>query len=100
MQTAQKFPFRFVEHSVLTYSRVYDKMMSRGEANRPSAKTKGGVNMKETQEVNNMTSKELCNLIEWLKSQGHTEAEVIECIEFVAGNPKPKQNEPSHYKRE
>lgn len=56
--------------------------------------------MKETQEVNNMTSKELCNLIEWLKSQGHTEAEVIECIEFVAGNPKPKQNEPSHYKRE
>ena len=49
-------------------------------------------------ENNSMTSKELCNLIDWLKSHGHNDTETVECIEFVAGNPKPKETE--HPKRE
>lgn len=38
-----------------------------------------------------MTATEVARLAEWLKSKGMTEAEVIECINFIAyGKAKTK----------
>lgn len=31
-----------------------------------------------------MTATEMARLAEWLKSQGFTEAQIIECIKFIA----------------
>ena len=38
-----------------------------------------------------MTSKEVVNLIEWLKKQGLTPEQIIECIEYVEKH-EPEKN--------
>ena len=38
-----------------------------------------------------MSIKEIARLIDWLKANGHTDAEVTECIKFIAGTEEPKQ---------
>lgn len=31
-----------------------------------------------------MTPKEMDNLADWLKAHGHTDAEVLECLKYIA----------------
>ncbi len=31
-----------------------------------------------------MTSKEIIRLIEWLRQQGYTEKQIVECIEYIS----------------
>lgn len=38
-----------------------------------------------------MTAKEILNLIDWLRAQGFDNDKVVECIEYTEGKQKPKQ---------
>ncbi len=45
--------------------------------------------------MNEMTAKEILNLIDWLRAQGFDNDKVVECIEYTEGKRKPepdKQN--------
>ncbi len=35
-----------------------------------------------------MTSNELNKLITWLKSQGHSDADIVNCLAYMTGNEK------------
>ena len=37
---------------------------------------------------NNMPKTEIVKLIEWLRAHGHSDSEIIDCIEFVESNEK------------
>jgi len=39
-------------------------------------------------ERNNMPKTEIVKLIEWLRAHGHSDSEIIDCIEFVESNEK------------
>ena len=39
-----------------------------------------------------LTTKEISRLIDWLKSKGHTAEEAAECIKYIAGAQEPKQD--------
>lgn len=36
-----------------------------------------------------MNAKEVDRLAEWMKANGHTAEEVLECIKYIAGNTAP-----------
>ena len=38
---------------------------------------------KEVRKVEEMTSRQTVQLIEWLRAQGFTEAQIVECIEYI-----------------
>ena len=38
---------------------------------------------KEVRNVEEMTSRQTVRLIEWLRAQGFTEAQIVECIEYI-----------------
>ena len=38
-----------------------------------------------------MTAKEILNLIDWLRAQGFDNDKVVECIEYTEGKRKPEQ---------
>jgi hypothetical protein len=40
--------------------------------------------MKGSEEVDEMTVKQIAKLIEWLKANGFDEAKIIECIEYLS----------------
>ena len=40
-----------------------------------------------------MTAREVLNLIEWLQSKNFTSDDIIECIEFVEGKKKDKEDD-------
>lgn len=40
--------------------------------------------------VDGMTGQEVLRLIEWLRSKGHDEKEIVDCIEQVEGKEKEK----------
>lgn len=40
-----------------------------------------------------MTAKETVRLIDWLKANGHTDAEATDCIKYIAGETDPKKSE-------
>lgn len=40
--------------------------------------------------MENMTAKEILNLIDWLREQGFDNDKVVECIEAVEGKKKEK----------
>lgn len=58
-----------------------------GPANRrrPAASTKGEVNMDE------MTTREVDRLADWLKAQGFTAEQVLECIKYITGTTPPPE---------
>ena len=39
--------------------------------------------MKGSEEMENMSSAQTIRLIEWLRLQGFTEAQIVECIEYI-----------------
>ena len=41
--------------------------------------------------MGDMTSKEVVNLIDWLKSQGLTAEQILECIEYIEKH-EPEKN--------
>lgn len=38
-----------------------------------------------------MTAKEVLNLIDWLRAQGFNDDKVVECIEYTEGRKKSRQ---------
>ena len=58
-----------------------------GPANRrrPAASTKGEVNMDE------MTTREVDRLADWLKAQGITAEHVLECIKYITSATPPPE---------
>lgn len=38
---------------------------------------------------NSMTAAEADRLADWMKANGHTAEEVLECIKYIAGNSAP-----------
>lgn len=38
--------------------------------------------------MDNMTAKEVLNLIDWLRAEGFSDEKIIECIETVEGRKK------------
>ena len=38
-----------------------------------------------------LTTKEVDRLIDWLKANGHTAEEAAECIKYIAGTQDPKE---------
>lgn len=38
-----------------------------------------------------MTAQEMDRLSQWLKAQGHTAEEVLECLAYIAKNPNPSK---------
>lgn len=45
----------------------------------------------ERRAMNEMTSKEVVNLIDWLKKQGMTAEQILECIEYIEKH-EPEKN--------
>lgn len=43
----------------------------------------------DTEELDEMTGKEIARLMEWLKAHGHTSDEIVSCIEYI-GNDSDK----------
>ena len=43
-------------------------------------------------EADSMNAKETARLIDWLEAHGHTEAETIQCIKFIATGINPESN--------
>ncbi len=39
-----------------------------------------------------MPKTEIVKLIEWLRAHGHTDSEIIDCIEFVESNERMPEN--------
>lgn len=37
-----------------------------------------------------MTVAEIANLIDWLKAHGHSEKEVVECLQYIADTKRKK----------
>lgn len=52
-----------------------------------TATKKGEVNMDE------MTTRELDRLADWLKANGHSAEEVLECLKYITGSTPPKEAE-------
>ena len=40
------------------------------------------------EETNEMTVAQIAKLAEWLRMQGHTAEEVLDCIRYIAGRPE------------
>lgn len=40
------------------------------------------------EETNEMTVVQIAKLAEWLRMQGHTAEEVLDCIRYIAGRPE------------
>ena len=40
-----------------------------------------------------MTAKEAARLADWLKANGHTAEEAIECIKYITGTEPPKESQ-------
>ncbi len=38
-----------------------------------------------------LTTKEMDRLADWLKAQGHTAEEVLQCIKYITGTQAPQQ---------
>ena len=39
--------------------------------------------MKGSEEMEEMTAAQIVKLIEWLKSNGFTDAQIVECLEYI-----------------
>ncbi len=39
-----------------------------------------------------MTTKEVDRLADWLKANGHTDEEILQCIKYIAGTQGPQQS--------
>ncbi len=39
-----------------------------------------------------MTTKEVDRLADWLRANGHTDEEILQCIKYIAGTQGPKQS--------
>ena len=37
----------------------------------------------DTEELDEMTGKEIARLMEWLKAHGHTSDEIVSCVEYT-----------------
>lgn len=40
--------------------------------------------MKGSEEMDEMQKSELAALIEWLKAHGHSDSEIVECLEYIS----------------
>lgn len=40
-----------------------------------------------------MTAKEAARLADWLKANGHTSDEALECIKYITGTESPKESQ-------
>ena len=50
-----------------------------------------GLNQKgKEQKMNEMTAREILNLIDWLRAQGFDNDKIVECIEAIEGKKKPE----------
>lgn len=41
--------------------------------------------------MNEMTAREILNLIDWLRTQGFDNEKIVECIEAIEGKKKEKE---------
>lgn len=46
------------------------------------------------EEVDIMTAKQLDRLADWLKSNGHTAEEVLDCLKYIAQDRAPRTQDP------
>jgi hypothetical protein len=42
-----------------------------------------------------MNIKEIARLTEWLKANGHTDTEIIECIQYINKSQPPQKEKPT-----
>ena len=48
----------------------------------------------EVKKVNDeMTTKEVDRLADWLKANGHSDEEILQCIKYIAGTQQPQQKQ-------
>lgn len=48
-----------------------------------TCKAEGNLLRKEVRKVDEMTARQTVRLIEWLRAQGFTEEQIVECIEHI-----------------
>lgn len=46
----------------------------------------------EEHDVEMMNVNEISMLIDWLRAHGHSEAEITDCIQYIAGKPSMDSN--------
>lgn len=52
---------------------------------------KSNARQKARKNMENMTAKEILNLIDWLRAQGFDNDKIVECIETVEGKKEQKE---------
>lgn len=67
-----------------TLKMVYHIIVQENRGQYPERGEKG-------EQMEQMTAKEILNLIDWLREQGFDNDKVVECIEYTEGKRKPER---------